>query len=256
MGQWNPDLYLRFGQERTRPSLDLVNRIPLEQPRSILDVGCGPGNSTATLSKRWPAAEVTGLDSSQEMIEKAKRDYPQGKWVLADLAAFTPNRQWDLVSSSATLQWLPDHKETVPQLLSWVSKGGVLAIQVPANNNSPLHHAFQEVAARPRWSARTMAPSRLLNYKPAAYYYDLVGPLVSSLDLWETTYYHVLDSHGALIEWYRSTAMRPCLSQLSSDAERAEFEQEVLETCRSQFPVQEDGRVLYPFRRLFFVGTK
>ena len=256
MSQWNPDQYLQFRNERTRPSRDLVSRIELENPRSILDIGCGPGNSTEILGRRWPAAAVTGLDSSPEMIRKARQDYPEATWEVGDLTSIAPERRWDLVCSSATLQWVPDHQIVIPRLFGLVNPAGALAIQVPANNESPLHRAFQEVAARPRWRERTFQASRLLNYKPAPYYYDLLAPLASNLDLWETTYNHVIGSHAALIDWYRSTAMRPCLSQLSSDAERGEFEQEVLEACRAGFEMRPDGRVLYPFKRLFFIAYK
>jgi trans-aconitate 2-methyltransferase len=205
------------------------------------------------LWRRWPDAEITGLDSSAEMIHRAQSDYPQIRWLLADIRSFSPGRTWDLVYSSATLQWMDGHDTLLPHLLAWVNPNGALAIQVPANNESPLHRAYQEVAARSRWRDRTLEASQLLNYRSAAYYYDLLARRVVKVDLWETTYYHVLTSHQGLIEWYRGTAMRPALARLESDAERYDFEQEVLDHCRSQYEVRADGQILFPFKRIFLV---
>jgi trans-aconitate 2-methyltransferase len=251
---WNPDQYLQFRNERTQPSVDLIGRIEISDPASIVDLGCGPGNSTQLLRQRWPQAKVAGLDNSSEMLERARLECPEIEWILGDVTTFSRERSWDIVFSSAMLQWVKDHNTVVPSLFQTVNKGGVLAVQVPANAESPLHRSYQAVAAREPWKSRTGGYRDLLNYRPAAHYYDLLATRSARIELWETTYYHILKSHQDLIAWYRSTAMRPLLSRLADPKQREQFEQEVLEGCAAQYEARPDGQVLYPFKRLFFVA--
>ena len=256
MVTWNPDLYLKYQDERTQPSYDLVARINLAYPTLIIDIGCGPGNSTRVLRERWPQARITGLDSSPEMIAKAKTAFPQGDWALADAAAWETDQRYDLVFSNATLQWIPNHEALVGKLFSLVRGGGALAVQVPANNNSPLYHAVHEVAARAAWRQATAGCAELMTYHDAGYYYDLLSARAGRIDLWQTTYYHVMADHQGLIDWYAGTGLRPYLERLASEADRQAFQQQVLAACREQYPLQRDGRILFPFRRLFFVAYR
>jgi trans-aconitate 2-methyltransferase len=256
MATWNPSQYLKFKNERTQPSLDLISRISLENPATIFDLGCGPGNSTAALRQRWPDARVAGLDNSPEMIKAALADFPAGEWILADLATFQPSAPGDLVFANATLQWLTDHETLVPRLFGLVKPGGVLAVQVPANADSPLARAVVAVAAKPAWRGHTAGCERLHNYRTPEYYFDILRPLGSHFEIWQTTYYHVLASPPGLIEWYRGTGMKPFLDRLPHDAARREFEAEVLETISPFYPVLADGRVLFPFKRNFFTLYK
>jgi trans-aconitate 2-methyltransferase len=251
---WNPSLYLKFQAERTQPSIDLVNRIHLSDPADIIDLGCGPGNSTEILFKRWPKARVSGLDSSEKMIEKANQDYPGYEWILADAAEFKPQTRYDLVFSNAALQWIPDHLKLLPQIIGWLKPGGLLAMQVPANNESALHLALLKVARSDRWIEFTRNCDSKIVYHQADYYYSLLCKLCQNLNVWETIYYHVLDTHQALIEWYRSTGMRTYLEQLPDDASRFEFENEVLKEAIAAYPFQSNNKVIYPFRRLFFMA--
>jgi trans-aconitate 2-methyltransferase len=225
-------------------------------PTSIIDIGCGPGNSTQILFERWPNADIIGLDNSQEMIAKAKSDYPDRKWVLADVAHYDPERTFDIVFSNATLQWVQNHEGLIPRLYYFLKPGGVLAVQVPANKESPIHQSLLKVSRDSRWSQFTGDCDRLLNYQSGPYYYDLLVNLSSKIDLWETTYYHILSDHQALIEWYRSTGMRPFLERLPDDRSRRQFENEVLNECRESYKVQKDGKLLYPFKRIFFIAYK
>jgi len=256
MVTWNPDLYLKYQDERTQPSYDLVSRINLAEPADIIDIGCGPGNSTRVLRERWPQAKITGLDRSPEMIARAQADFPQGNWLLADAATWETATRYDLVFSNATLQWIPNHEALVDKLFSLVRSGGALAVQVPANNGSPLYQAVHDVAARTEWRGLMVGCAELMTYHDAGYYYDLLSAQAGRVDLWQTTYYHVMGDHQGLIEWYASTGLRPYLERLVSGADRQAFQQQVLAACREQYPVQKDGRILFPFRRLFFIAYR
>jgi len=256
MPQWNPEQYLKFGLERTRAAADLAARVTLPDPARVLDLGCGPGNSTRVLRARWPGAELTGLDSSPEMIAQARQDCPAGAWVLADAAAWEPGAPFDVVFANASLQWLPDHGRLVPRLLDWLAPGGCLAVQMPARDSTLVRSSLCSVARRPRWRERLAGAEGALTFEDPEFYYGLLAPRAARVDLWKTTYYHVLASHPALIEWYEGTGMRPYLERLADPADRAAFKDEVLEACRPDYPPAPDGKVLLPFGRLFFVAWK
>jgi trans-aconitate 2-methyltransferase len=255
MPQWDPALYLQFANERTQPSLDLVHRIALATPRRIVDLGCGPGNSTAVLRQRWPDAHVLGVDSSPEMIASARATYPACDWQVADAAAWTATEPCDLVFANAVLQWIPDHARLCPHLLAQLAPGGVLAVQVPATAHfdSPVHREIHRVAAD---DPRFHTARNVFHAAPASFYYDLLAPRCARLDIWETTYFHVVDGPRALLDWYRGTGLRPYLEALSTDEERSGFEREVLDRYTAAYPLQPDGRLLFPFTRLFFVARK
>jgi trans-aconitate 2-methyltransferase len=254
---WDPGQYLKFRDERTQPSIDLVSRVRLDSPAAILDLGCGPGNSTEVLHQRWPMARITGLDNSEEMIAKAKSSHDWGAWVCADAASLgggADRASWDLVFSNAVLQWMPDHERVVTSLFGLVKPGGALAVQVPANAGSPLHRSLVRTAEDPRWSGFTSGcASRLVYHEPSFYYHILVG-IAGRLDVWETVYHHEMPDHRALVEWYKGTGMRPCLERLPDEPSRRAFEDAVMEGCLPEYPVQPNGRVIYPFRRVLFVA--
>ena len=254
MSAWNPDLYLRFKSERTQPTIDLVSRIDLVSPKSIADLGCGPGNSTAVLRQRWPQSHILGLDSSEAMIEKARRDYPEIEWKLGDAAAL--DGEYDLVFSNAALQWIPDHERLLPYLMSCVRSGGALASQISMFKDMPLNLAIEAVAARSRWCEATWSCAALFTYREPAFYYRLLSGLAGRIDMWTTSYYHVLDSRSALVDFCRSTALKPYLERLSSEGERADFEGELFDELESRYELQSDGKVLFPFDRQFFVAYK
>jgi trans-aconitate 2-methyltransferase len=256
MPQWDADVYLRFANERTQPSIDLIQRIQLSDPRRIIDLGCGPGNSTQALRDRWPAASIAGLDNSPDMIDKAKATYPPGTWILADAGSWKAEQPYDLVFSNALLHWLPNHSELCRHLLRQVAEGGALAAQLPAHYDSPLHREILAVSKDPAWDARMEAARTAITREPPSLYYDALQSVASRLDLWETIYYHVVAGPEAVLEWFRGTGLRPFLEALSSDEERARFEQMLLDRYAATYPRRPSGKVLFPFRRLFFVAYR
>lgn len=252
---WNPEAYLKFGNERTQPSIDLVNRIRTgSEPQAIIDIGCGPGNSSMVLAQRWPHARLVGVDSSPKMIEKAKTDYPQHEWILADASTFSTEEKFDIVFSNATIQWIPDHERLLNRLCSLLSRQGVLAVQVPRFTDMPLGKAIEKIAQEERWSRQVADCSSLFTYHDYRFYYDHLSKLLDRVEMWETDYLHVLESQAAVVEWIRSTGMKPYLESLDGEAARADFESDVLVEIKKDYPLQEDGKVLFPFRRLFFTG--
>ncbi len=257
MPDWNPAQYLQFAEERTRPCRDLAARIAVDSPRRIVDLGCGPGNSTQVLAERWPNAEITGLDSSDEMIAAAGRDWPDRRWISADIAEWAAGDQanYDMVFSNAALQWVPEHSTVFPKLMARVAPGGALAVQMPSNFDAPAHRIARELVASSAWGHRF--PSDVVrewHAHTAAFYYDLLAPLAARVDLWEAEYLHVMSGPEAIVEWYKGTGLRPYLSALRSDTEREQFVAEYLTGIRTAYLCRPDGRVLFPFRRLFVIA--
>ncbi|MBN2566368.1 MAG: methyltransferase domain-containing protein [Candidatus Eisenbacteria bacterium] len=254
MGDWDPRSYLKFEGYRTRPSVDLVSNIRVAEPRTVIDLGCGPGNSTQVLRSRWPRARVVGLDSSAEMIAAARDNHPDQEWVVGDIAQSSGDSRFDVVFSNAALQWLDDHPQLVERLFSQVASGGALAIQVPAAMYSSLRGLIHEVADDAAWSDRMEKARAAITIEGPHVYYDVLAPLARSVDMWETVYYHVLESPAAIIEWISSTGLRPFLDALSSDDERERFTAMLLERVTDAYPPRSDGSVLFPFRRIFVVA--
>jgi len=256
MPTWNADLYLQFANERTQPSIDLIARIGLRDPRRIVDAGCGPGNSTEALRQRWANAEIIGLDNSEAMIAKARQSYPQAAWEVGDASHWQSDEPFDLVFSNAVWHWLPDHAKLCRHWMSQVKPGGALAVQIPAHYDSPMQREILEVSRDAAWDSRMQAARAAQTHHPPKFYYDALRPLASRVDLWETTYYHVMEGPQAIIEWFRGTGLRPFLEALSSDEERARFEALLLDRYREAYPRQTTGEVLFPFRRLFFIARR
>jgi trans-aconitate 2-methyltransferase len=255
MSGWDAELYMQFSSERTRPSVDLTARIEISDPERIIDLGCGPGNSTAVLRQRWPKARITGLDSSPEMIAAASGSYPHQKWIIGDIATWKARIPFNVVFSNAALQWVPRHAALFPHLFSQVASGGALAVQMPANFNSPLYLEIVETARDPSWR-HLMGPAlKAITKETPPFYYELLRPLAVRLDIWQTEYFHVVESHRAIVEWFRGTGLRPYLSALD-EAESKRFEELLMERYRQVYRPQTDGRVLFPFRRLFIVAYR
>ena len=256
MPNWNADLYLQFANERTQPSIDLTARIQLEHPRRVIDLGCGPGNSTAVIRTRWPDAEITGLDNSPAMIAKARGDFPSDRWQLGEIPAWRPDRPFNLVFSNAALHWVPDHAAVVPHLFAQVAPGGALAVQMPAHVESPVHRAILEIADDAEWRAQTGAAKGLVRVEPPGFYYDLLCRDAAHIDLWVTTYQHVMSGPEAIVDWIRGTGLRPFLESLRNDEQRERFVARLLQRVSVEYPRRADGSLLFPFRRLFFVAYR
>lgn len=256
MPDWDSAQYLKFGRQRTQPARDLAARLPVENPREVLDVGCGPGNSTEVLAKRYPDARILGIDSSPEMVAAASHSHPDLEFRLCDAGRelVQLDRQFDVVFSNACIQWIPDHPMLLKNLLGLLKKDGVLAVQVPMNHQEPVHRVIGEITARERWNKR-IGKARIFHQLTPEGYFDLLAKLSSVFDIWQTTYFHRMRSHEDILEWYRGTGLRPHLAQLS-DEERPDFEREILAELRRSYPKQENGEIIFRFPRLFFIAGR
>ncbi|MDA4121691.1 MAG: methyltransferase domain-containing protein [Thaumarchaeota archaeon] len=253
---WDPGTYLKFERERTLPCRDLVARIQLaREPKTMADLGCGPGNSTAVLAQRWPDAQLIGVDSSPAMLEKARSSSLKAEWILSDMFVWEPPRPFDLVFSNAALQWLPDHGSQVPRLLGHVADGGALAFQLPSGSGA-WADVLRAVTASPRWSGRFSSNAVDLSTHELSFYYGLLSHLSSRVELWETTYVHVLQGPDAVVEWTSGTALRPLLDRLPEEAERASFVADYAASIAEAYPRQPDGMVLFPFLRRFVIAYR
>jgi trans-aconitate 2-methyltransferase len=219
MDEWNPDLYMEFRSERTRPSIDLIARINSVEPKSIIDIGCGPGNSTQVLVNRWPKAKITGLDSSSAMIKRAKQDYPNQKWIVADALTYDSEIKYDIVFSNAAIQWIPNHEDLLKRFHGMLSDNGLVAIQVPLFWDMPLGKIINNTAQDSRWKKQTEGVSDLFTIHHYPFYYDHLSGLFHSIDIWETQYLHILDSHLSILKMMRSTGLKPYLDKLGNDSE-------------------------------------
>ncbi len=255
--RWDPEQYLRFADERGRPFGELLARVGAQAPRSVADLGCGPGTLTRLLAQRWPDARVEAVDSSPEMVARAEHELaplaPRVEVVLGDVRTWAPPEPVDVVISNATLQWVPDHLEVLDRLARAVPPDGWLAVQVPGNFGEPSHTLMHQVARRPRWHARLVGLARAAVEEPATYLARLAG-LGLEVDVWETTYLQVLPGDDAVLAWMRGTGLRPVLSALDPE-DRADFEAEYGALLRQAYPRQPYGTVL-PFRRIFVVAHR
>jgi trans-aconitate 2-methyltransferase len=248
---WDPDRYLAYADERGRPFLDLIARIDAEAPRRVVDLGCGPGNLTGLLAKRWPEADVLGVDSSPEMIERARA--PGVRFAVGDLREWVSeeSERVDVLVSNATLQWVPDHLELLPRLVERVNPGGWFAFQVPGNFDEPSHTIRQELAAEDRFAAHTAGVAVPDSHDPVTYL-EALAAAGCAVDAWETTYLHVLTGDDPVFAWVSGTGARPTLEALPPGL-REEFEEEFRARLRAAYPPHEYGVVL-PFRRVFVVA--
>lgn len=254
MPVWDPSSYLQFADERSRPFADLMARVGAADPAVVVDLGCGPGQLTATLAARWPAAEVLGLDSSAEMVAQARQHAgPRLRFAQGDLRDWVPQAPVDVLVSNATLQWVPEHRALLPRLLAAVRPGGWLAFQVPGNFGEQSHQILHALAAEPPFAEATRDVARPAAASPVDYLADLLA-LGSTVDAWETTYCHVLNGPDAVFRWVSGTGARPVLQSLDPLA-RAAFEATYRERLAQAYPEQPFGTVL-SFRRIFVVAQR
>lgn len=256
MPTWNPQQYLRFAKERTRPCRDLVANLLLDTPQRIVDLGCGPGNSTTVLAERWPGAEIAGIDNSGDMIATARKTLPGRTFSVEDVTTWSPEKPYDIVFSNATLQWVSDHERTFPRLFQFVAPGGVFAAQMPCNMNAPTHRIMRELASSSEFRTYLGDGVRSWHVHDPAFYYDILAPLANDVDIWQTEYLHVLPNAEAIVEWYKGTGLRPFLERLTDETVKARFLQAYLEGITAAYPAQRNGNVLLPFQRLFVVAAK
>jgi trans-aconitate 2-methyltransferase len=257
---WDPAQYLNFADERSRPFFDLTGRIAASSPTYVVDLGCGPGQLTASLAARWPAADVVGVDSSAEMIAAARAAGYSGSqtgrlsFELGDAASWKPDRPVDVIVSNAMLQWVPGHLELLPAWVDYLAPQGWLAFQMPGNFDQPSHAILRELSASERWRERLAGVQLNRQSADPARYLDLLATTGLVVDAWETTYLHVLHGPDPVTEWYKGTGLRPALAALEPD-EAAEFTAQYGELVRAAYPAAPYGTVL-PFRRVFVVARK
>ena len=257
---WDPTLYLKFSDHRLRPALELLERVPIASPAVIYDLGCGHGRLTRLMAERWPAAQVTGLDNSKEMLAKAAADGGRVRWIEADAHQWQPETPPDLVYSNAALQWIDGHEVLFPRLVSLLAPGGCLAVQMPLSWGMPSHRLMRETLADGGPGGRALGTATLRQgvarkwVEDADVYYDGLVGRTKTLDIWETEYLQVLEGADPVLEWVKGTGLRPILNDLE-DAERALFLEAYARRLRAAYPTRADGRTLYPFRRLFIVAT-
>ncbi|MGW1174299.1 methyltransferase domain-containing protein [Kitasatospora sp. NPDC002543] len=257
---WDPAQYLRFADERTRPLRDLLARVPaLPHPgaETVLDIGCGPGNSTAVLRERWPHARLTGVDNSAPMLATARAEgEPGASYLLADARDYDPApARPDLIVSNATLQWVDGHLALLPRWADALEPGGVLAFQVPGNFDAPSHTLLADLRRSARWRDALGEKAVRAGVHPPERYLDALAAAGCLPDVWETTYLTPLPGSDPVLEWVKGTALRPVLTRLADPADRAAFLAEYGRLLREAYPAGPGGTV-FPFRRIFAVGTK
>ncbi|HET7084305.1 MAG TPA: trans-aconitate 2-methyltransferase [Rhizomicrobium sp.] len=253
MASWNPALYLSFAGERTRPAAELLARIVAPAPGRVVDLGCGPGNSTALLAARWPQARLEGIDNSAAMLNEARASGIPAQWIETDITAWSPEAPYDVIFSNATFQWLEGQEVLLPRLMQHLSPGGVFAFQVPANFHAPSHVLMRELARQPRWAERL---KNVRNIVPgsAQGYYDMLAAHAASLDIWQTDYLQVLEGDDPVYRFVSATGLRPFLEALSGQ-DRDDFIAAYKALLAEAYPRRADGKTLFPFQRLFAVAV-
>jgi trans-aconitate 2-methyltransferase len=252
---WDAEHYLRFSDARTLPAVDLLSRIGVDRARRVVDLGCGPGNSTVPLKARWPDAAITGVDSSEELLAAGRRDHPGINFVAGDIATWTATEPVDVVFANASLQWVGDHEWLMPRLFEQVAPGGVLAVQMPRNHDFATHRLMRQVAAEGEWRKQLAGAREPSPVKSPEFYYDLLAPHAASSTVWETNYIQTMDGVEAIIAWLHGTGLRPFLARLT-ETERPVFLERYAALLAAEYPPQADGKILLPYPRLFFIASK
>jgi trans-aconitate 2-methyltransferase len=253
---WNPDLYMKFERERMAAAGDLLARVPLASAGAIHDLGCGPGNTAELLARRFPGAAITGFDTSEAMLVRARLRFPDARFVRQDIADWASDEPPDLIFANSALHFLPDHHKLFPRLVAGLAPGGVLAAQMPSTARESSHALMRMVAAEGPWSSR-LVPIAKTQLLIAGFedYYEWLRPLASQIDLWMTTYVHTLDGPEDIADWFAGSALQPFLERLSDD-ERCAFLGRYREGLKDAYPAQSDGTVLLPYPRLFVVAVR
>lgn len=252
---WDPSQYLHYSDERLRPALDLLARVPLASPGHVVDLGCGAGNVTRLIHERWPAADLLGIDGSEAMLERARQNAPHLRFEQDDLARWTPERAPDLLYSNAALHWIPDHRSLFPRLFSHLAVGAVLAVQMPNMHNEPLRRLQSEVAARGPWAEALRGVGSAADILTPGEYWDLLRPLAAELDIWETVYLHALRGENAVVQWALGSSLRPFVDRLPAGQEQ-DFLAAYGEALAPHYAPRPDGTTLLPFRRLFLIARR
>lgn len=256
MPSWDPAVYERYKTYRDRPALDLMVQLPERDFGEIWDLGCGAGEHAALLKRRHPEARVRGLDSSPDMLARARGRDADVEWVLAGVEDFAPETPPDLIFTNAALQWLPGHAALFPKLAGLLAPGGVFACQMPMAWETEHHRILRETAEEGPWASLTAAAHRINPTPPLDAYYGWLSSACGEVDIWTTTYLHVLEGEDPVVDWMAGTALRPYLDALAGSPQREPFLDAFRARIAAAFPPREDGATLFPFPRLFMVAVR
>ena len=256
MPTWNSAQYLKFAAERTRPSADLLGAIKCENPQRILDIGCGPANSAAQIKKAFPKAYIVGIDSSPDMILAAEKAMPNTDFICCDASTELEKTcgNFDIIFSNACLQWIPNHSDLLKYISKFLNKNGVLAVQIPIQQTQPVHKIIESAVSSEKWK-NLIKTKRIFYNLTTSEYYNVLSENFAQINIWETTYCHILNSCEDIIEWYKGTGLRPYLQQLSEENQNI-FLEEIRSQLLKAYPPQSDGKIIFPFPRLFFTAKK
>jgi len=253
---WNPSLYMKFADERMLAARDLLARVPLASARLVYDLGCGPGNSAELLSRRFPNADVIGLDTSEAMLDHARTRAPRARFVRQNIIDWVPTEPPNLIFANAALDFLSDHRALFPRLAATLAPGGVFAAQMPSTARESSHALMRMVAAEGPWSSRLVPVAKtqplIAEFED---YYAWLRPAASRIDMWMTTYVLMFDGPEEIADWFAGSALHPFLELLSDD-ERCAFLAHYRDGLRDAYPAQPDGKVLLPYPRLFIVAVR
>jgi trans-aconitate 2-methyltransferase len=254
--EWNSELYMVFERERTRAARDLLAKASDTEPVSVVDLGCGPGNSTQLLREAFPEARIVGVDLSENMLKVARERAAGVAFIREDIESWRPEGRVDLIFANATLHFSKDHYALIERLVSFLAPGGVLAAQMPNNMQEVSHAAMRMISADGPWAERLVpiAKTRAV-IGPPDEYYRLLAPLCSRLDLWQTIYIHPLESVERIVDWFEGSELRPFLMPLTAH-EREVFLARYRDELVQAYAPQPDGKVLLRYPRLFFVARK
>ena len=256
MNDWSAQQYLKFEDDRTRPSRDLLAQVPLDHADRVFDLGCGPGNSTELLIERFPDAEVIGVDSSADMLRQARERLSGRPFVQGELTTWTPPQGTNLLFGDAVFQWVPDHPAVLARLLKTLPQGGVLAVQMPDNTSEPALALMRDVAERGPYAGHPgLEHATRGALQTPGEYYNLLRPLASHLDVWHIVYNHVMPGPQAIVEWFKGSALRPFLDALDAEA-REVFLTDYTARIAKEYPARYDGKVLLRFPRLFIIAVR
>ena len=256
MTDWDPQQYLQFKQDRLRPVYDLVRRIEHIAPKTAIDLGCGPATSTRILGEQFTEMKLTGLDNSQAMIEAANKNYPDANYRLADAGSWVPDHPVDLIFSNAVFHWLPDHQNLLSRLAGALNADGTLAVQMPDNMAEPSHLAIRQTVAAGDFEKLLQTQfSCRKDIAAVDQYYQWLKRDFNSVDIWRTSYAHILPGHTHIVDWMKGAALTPFLHVLDQ-AQQQRFLDHYLAAITSAYPAQMDGNVIFHFPRLFFVARK